>query len=63
VFPYKVLIEGLISLGSHLDPTVHKVHLVDEKIAKDSGARNDDIDAGSAKLLQWDELNLVDTSK
>mmetsp|Transcript_10524 Transcript_10524/g.29573 ORF Transcript_10524/g.29573 Transcript_10524/m.29573 type:complete len:518 (+) Transcript_10524:2164-3717(+) len=59
----KVLIEGLVGLGGHLDTTVHEVHLVDEEITEDTGARNNNVDTGTAKLLKRNELNLVDTAK
>ena len=59
----KVLVEGLVGLGGHLDTTVHEVHLVDEEITEHTGARNDNVDTGTAKLLKRDELNLVDTAE
>lgn len=39
--------------------SVEQVHLVDEQVTEHSGARHDDVDTGTAKLLQRDKLELV----
>mmetsp|Transcript_6591 Transcript_6591/g.14018 ORF Transcript_6591/g.14018 Transcript_6591/m.14018 type:complete len:1056 (+) Transcript_6591:730-3897(+) len=53
----------LIGLGGHLDTAIHQVHLVDEQITEDTGARNNDIDTRTSEFFERDKLDLVDTSK
>ena len=49
---HKVHLERLVKLGDHLDGAVEQVHLVDEEVAEDARARDDDVDARPAQLLE-----------
>mmetsp|Transcript_24848 Transcript_24848/g.51326 ORF Transcript_24848/g.51326 Transcript_24848/m.51326 type:complete len:642 (-) Transcript_24848:1210-3135(-) len=55
----KVLRWVLVELGGHLDRAVHEGHLVDEEVAEDARARDDNVDARPAELLERDHLELV----
>jgi len=59
VLAHEVHVVGLVLLGGELDGAVEEVHLVDEEIAEDARAVDDDVDAGAAELLEGDELELV----
>mmetsp|Transcript_5701 Transcript_5701/g.23522 ORF Transcript_5701/g.23522 Transcript_5701/m.23522 type:complete len:1185 (+) Transcript_5701:1625-5179(+) len=59
VLAHEVHVVGFVLLGGELDGAVEKVHLVDEEIAEDAGAVDDDVDAGAAELFEGDELELV----
>ena len=50
----EILVEGLVSLGGHLNSTIHQIHLVDKKITENSGARNNDVNSRAAKFFKWD---------
>mmetsp|Transcript_40413 Transcript_40413/g.111226 ORF Transcript_40413/g.111226 Transcript_40413/m.111226 type:complete len:672 (-) Transcript_40413:2319-4334(-) len=63
VLAHKVLLERLVKLRDHLDGAVEQVHLVDEEVAEDARARDDDVDARPAQLLEWDGLEPVDTAE
>ena len=59
VLAHEVHVVGLILLRGELDGAVQEVHLVDEEVAEDAGAVDDDVDARAAELLEGDDLELV----
>mmetsp|Transcript_7681 Transcript_7681/g.15363 ORF Transcript_7681/g.15363 Transcript_7681/m.15363 type:complete len:371 (-) Transcript_7681:434-1546(-) len=63
VLPHEVHFERLIELGCHLDGAVEQRHLVDEEVAEDARASDDDVNARPAELLERDHLQLVDAAE
>ena len=63
VLSYKVHLDWLISLRSHLHCLVNESHLVDKQVSEDTRAVDDDIDARSAELLERNELDFVDSAQ
>mmetsp|Transcript_24794 Transcript_24794/g.37898 ORF Transcript_24794/g.37898 Transcript_24794/m.37898 type:complete len:234 (+) Transcript_24794:883-1584(+) len=60
---HEILVKWLVGLGSHLNSTVHQVHLVDEQVTEYSGTRYNNIDTWASKLLKRNQFNLIHTSK
>ena len=52
-----------VLLGGELDGAVQQVHLVDEQIAEDAGAVDDDVDARAAEFFQRNNLELVHSAE
>mmetsp|Transcript_2175 Transcript_2175/g.3567 ORF Transcript_2175/g.3567 Transcript_2175/m.3567 type:complete len:805 (-) Transcript_2175:182-2596(-) len=59
----KVHVQRFVGFGSHLDTTIHQVHLVDEQVTEDTRTGDNNIDARTAKLFQRNEFDLVHTSQ